>query len=51
MTGPARAPRPEDWVQRAENDLRNAQYTLTMGDDCPFDTTLSNVLRSTSKPC
>jgi HEPN domain-containing protein len=27
------------WVEKAENDLRNAQHTLTLNDEeCPFDT-------------
>jgi HEPN domain-containing protein len=26
------------WVQKAENDLKNAAYTLRMGKDCPTDT-------------
>ena len=26
------------WVGKAENDLRNADHTLLMGADCPFDT-------------
>lgn len=27
------------WIQKAESDLRNATYTLTMDDnECPFDT-------------
>ena len=26
------------WVEKAENDLRNAAYTLTMEEDCPLDT-------------
>ena len=26
------------WVEKADNDLRNAVYTLTMKADCPFDT-------------
>jgi HEPN domain-containing protein len=26
------------WVQKAENDLKNANHTLTMGEDCPYDT-------------
>lgn len=38
MTGPAFAPRPKDWIQRAENDLRNAERTLTLIVDCPLDT-------------
>ncbi len=29
----------QEWVQKAENDLKNAEHTLTLGDDdCPFDT-------------
>jgi len=27
-----------EWVRKAENDIRNAEYTLTMGEDCPYDT-------------
>jgi HEPN domain-containing protein len=26
------------WIQKAENDLKNATYTLQMGEDCPTDT-------------
>ena len=26
------------WVVRAENDLRNAEYVLTLEEDCPTDT-------------
>lgn len=26
------------WVVKAENDLKNAEHTLTMGEDCPLDT-------------
>ena len=26
------------WVERAEHDLRTADHTLTIEDDCPFDT-------------
>lgn len=26
------------WTERAENDLTNAEHTLTMGEDCPYDT-------------
>jgi len=26
------------WVEKAEHDLRNAEHTLTLVDDCPFDT-------------
>ncbi|MFO7956526.1 MAG: HEPN domain-containing protein [Candidatus Brocadiia bacterium] len=27
-----------EWVVKAENDLRTAEYTLTMGERCPTDT-------------
>ena len=26
------------WVDKAEEDLRTAEYTLTLGDDCPYGT-------------
>ncbi len=26
------------WMEKAENDLRNATHTLTLQEDCPFDT-------------
>lgn len=26
------------WVEKAEHDLRNAEYVLTLGEDCPTDT-------------
>ncbi len=25
------------WIEKAEHDLKTAQHTLTLGDDCPFD--------------
>lgn len=28
----------KDWVKKAENDLKNAAFTLEMRDDCPTDT-------------
>jgi len=28
-----------EWIEKAENDLKNAAYTLKMGEDCPTDTT------------
>jgi HEPN domain-containing protein len=35
-------PEPSDllrpWIEKAENDLRNATHTLTLEEDCPFDT-------------
>ena len=27
-----------EWVEKAENDLKNAAHTLKMGEDCPTDT-------------
>jgi HEPN domain-containing protein len=27
-----------EWVKKAENDLKNASYTLQMEDECPTDT-------------
>ncbi|MEK7765894.1 MAG: HEPN domain-containing protein, partial [bacterium] len=33
---PARAVR--RWVERAEQDLRNAEHTLMLREDCPLDT-------------
>ncbi|NOY52990.1 MAG: HEPN domain-containing protein [Deltaproteobacteria bacterium] len=26
------------WIEKAENDLRNAEHTLSMEKNCPFDT-------------
>ena len=26
------------WVEKAEHDLKNAEHTLTLQEDCPFDT-------------
>lgn len=26
------------WVEKAENDLRNAEYVVNLEDDCPIDT-------------
>ena len=26
------------WADKADNDIRNAEYVLTMREDCPFDT-------------
>jgi HEPN domain-containing protein len=26
------------WVKKAENDFRNAEYVLTLEENCPFDT-------------
>ena len=34
-----------EWVEKAENDLKNAAHTLKMGEDCPANTV---VLREVS---
>ncbi len=26
------------WIEKAEHDLRNAEHTLTLEEECPFDT-------------
>lgn len=26
------------WVEKAEHDLKTAEYTLTLSEECPFDT-------------
>ena len=26
------------WIEKAEGDLRNAEHTLTLEQDCPLDT-------------
>jgi len=28
-----------EWIEKAENDLKNSAYTLKMGEGCPTDTT------------
>jgi len=28
----------QEWIEKAENDIRNAVFTLTMRDRCPTDT-------------
>ncbi len=39
----------EQWIERAENDLRNAQYTLTLKENCPFDTVCFHAQQSVEK--
>ena len=39
MSGPSEQLRAlQQWVEKAEHDLRNAEHTLTLKEDCPFDT-------------
>jgi HEPN domain-containing protein len=38
-----------DWVEKAENDLKNAAYTLGMGNDCPTDTVCFHVQQCVEK--
>ena len=35
---PERLRNVRQWVAKAENDLRNAEHTLTLQEECPFDT-------------
>ena len=39
MSGPPDLARSvAQWASKADHDLRNAEYTLTLQEDCPFDT-------------
>ncbi|MBI5428628.1 MAG: HEPN domain-containing protein [Nitrospinae bacterium] len=39
MNGPPdKAKLTRQWIEKAEHDLRNAEHTLTLENDCPFDT-------------
>ncbi len=38
-----------EWVDKAENDLRTASYTLTMPEDCPTDTVCFHVQQCVEK--
>ena len=37
------------WVEKAEHDLRNAEHTLTLEEDCPFDTVCFHAQQCTEK--
>jgi HEPN domain-containing protein len=37
------------WVEKAENDLRNAVHTLKLGDECPTDTVGFHAQQSVEK--
>lgn len=37
------------WVAKAENDLRNAEHTLKMKEDCPLDTVCFHAQQCTEK--
>lgn len=37
------------WVERAENDFRNAEYVLTLKENCPFDTIAYHCHQCTEK--
>ena len=28
----------QNWAKKADHDLRNAEHTLEMSEDCPYDT-------------
>ena len=39
MSGrPDRLVEANQWAEKADHDLRNAEHTLLIEDDCPFDT-------------
>lgn len=37
------------WVEKADNDLKNASHTLTLGDDCPTDTVVFHAQQCVEK--
>lgn len=37
------------WVEKAENDFRNAEYVLTLDENCPFDTVSYHCQQSAEK--
>ena len=37
------------WIQKAENDLKNANHTMLMDDNCPFDTVCFHAQQSVEK--
>ena len=37
------------WIEKAENDLKNAVHTLKMGEDCPTDTVCFHVQQTVEK--
>ncbi len=44
-----RARTTQRWVEKAENDLRNAEHTLTLKPDCPFDRVAFHAQQCTEK--
>ena len=39
----------KQWMQKAENDLKTAEHTLTLGKDCPTDTVCFHAQQCTEK--
>lgn len=37
------------WIEKAENDFRNAEYVITLKEDCPFDTVCFHCQQSAEK--
>jgi len=37
------------WIEKAEHDLKNGEYTLTLEEDCPFDTICFHAQQCTEK--
>jgi HEPN domain-containing protein len=38
-----------DWIRKADNDLKNAVHTLTLGQECPTDTVCFHAQQCTEK--
>ena len=38
-----------EWIEKAENDLKNAAHTLEMGENCPTDTVCFHVQQTVEK--
>jgi len=37
------------WLAKADNDLKNADHTLKMGEDCPYDTVCFHAQQAVEK--
>ena len=37
------------WIEKAEHDLKNAEHTLTLEENCPFDTVCFHAQQCTEK--
>ena len=39
----------DQWIQKADHDLINAEHTLQLKDNCPYDTICFHVQQSVEK--